>query len=468
MKISNTKSNPVTNGNLVVSTDFITGVGTNIKFINDSTVQARVPLDPADGTTKDPKGYDYYFHIKIKNKGSKTKNLILEALRPDTIPEKVNWFPSQAPVICSLDRKKWYLLPNVEASEGHRDYRCSIEILPGEKVYIANNTPINPSLISPNLKLIANKNSNKTSYYEIGRSINGYPISLLQINEFPQINRDRFLIWAGIHPSEPDPLAAFWAINWILSNEKEAINIRKSFIFDIVPMINPDGFDIGTSGCNAKGVNIFWDFRTDDLNESPESTALWNWIKNNTPQIALDLHAYIYQIDKPARPYISSITNYSPEKRRAAIAMHRAVIKQCNGEAVIGGIANAKNMLSSQLPGTLSLPGYHLNFRDGPEACKKLTISTLISIMNAMKKYQPIKDIENLPSYHLFNSNLFSKIYEFIAYGFFHKIKQILSKRKKYPLSKNNPIDSIKEWENHIFNNRSALPLAKVMSEEIN
>ena len=324
-----TQSNSAQNGNLTAKTTFTTGSGTDLRFLDKKTIQIRVSADPL--TNQYSKGYDYYFHVALINNGKNSRMVTLEALRPETDPFKEKWFSTQAPILCSSDGEKWYLLPNVQATKGHRDYRCPLTILPGETIQVANNTPIIPEYVTTRMRSIAQSNPKLILYHEIGNSVQGLPISLLEINEYPQIERDRFLIWAGIHPSEPDPLAAFWAIEWLISDDPEAVRAREAYIFEVLPMINPDGFHLGTSGCNANGVNIFWDFRRNDTDKCPESTALWRWIQARPPQVALDIHAYIYQVSKSARPYIGSIRSYPPKFRRAAWSIYRAVVKLCRG-----------------------------------------------------------------------------------------------------------------------------------------
>ena len=68
-----TQSAPLKNKFLTVNTAFTTGSGKDLCFRGMSKIEVRIPPDPAIGTTQDPKGYDYYFHVAIRNEGPPQK-----------------------------------------------------------------------------------------------------------------------------------------------------------------------------------------------------------------------------------------------------------------------------------------------------------------------------------------------------------------------------------------------------------
>jgi murein tripeptide amidase MpaA len=45
-------------------------------------------------------------------------------------------------------------------------------------------------------------------------------------------------------------------IEFLLSNSKEAIFLRKNYIFKIVPILNPDGVIYGNYRCSLLGVDL--------------------------------------------------------------------------------------------------------------------------------------------------------------------------------------------------------------------
>lgn len=448
MKNNIRQSNKIIKGNIIINTKFPTGSGSRIKFLDNNNIELRTTPDPV--TNKFTKGYDYYFNISISNKNFDSIKINLYALRPNINHKKIKWLPSKAPVFCSTNMKKWYLLPNVLSSSGNLNYKCPISIPPQKKLYISNNIPSVPQDVVNELKIISLKNPKISIYKEIGKSIKKEPISLISINENPRIKKDRFLIWAGIHPSEPDTMATLYLIKWLLSNNQNAKIARKSYVFDIIPMINPDGFNLGTNGCNAKGVNIYWNFYKKNNLKCPESTLLWDFIKKNPPQVALDIHSYIYQTEKQARPYIISIKSYPKNFRNAAWKMQRSIVKLCNNNVLDGKTAEHNTCLAPHLIknfGTLTLPGYHLHLADGPEKFKERLINTINNIIKSTSKFQPLYSIK-INNYN--NIDINGIIWRIIEL-FFDRIPRRIFKNSNNKVRSN--IDSSKAWSKYRFDN---------------
>ena len=133
---------------LKVSTDFETGSGTNLK-IEDECITLRTVPDPV--TNHYTIGYDYYFHVSFENKSQNDINKTFIAVRPNSDIHKIDWKSSKSSYFCSTDKKKWFLLTGVMASENHLDYKCEISIPRGKTLFISNNIPINPKIVSKKL-----------------------------------------------------------------------------------------------------------------------------------------------------------------------------------------------------------------------------------------------------------------------------------------------------------------------------
>jgi len=457
----NTKFKSIANKVMNVSTDFDTGSGANLK-LDDNIITLETVSDPI--TSQYTVGYDYYFHISIKNISSKKMEFSFIVLRPKSNLNEIDWKPSKAPIFCSNDKKEWFYLPNVLASENHMDYKGRISIPRGKTVYLSNNIPINPLTVSKRMKTLSQKHYVKN--HVIGKSVLGNAIELLEIDENPKLGKDTFLIWSGIHPSEPDPIASFWLIDWILSDLYDAKKARQKYKFQIVPMINPDGFILGTSGCNANGINIFWDFLMDDTESSPESTAIWGWIKNNPPAISWDIHAYIYQTEKAARPYIPTIMKYPINLRRPAWKVYKSLKKICNNQAVTGktieNISFSNQMIKNF--GTIVLPGYHYHLADGPAESKEFIINSLTTIINSLSKFSSLNVIkkQKIPKYD-FYSHLW-KLREFIFDRYPRKVFTYLKINKKKRLD----IDLSRNWKKYGYNLSDGKPVSSIEPDSIN
>jgi cytosolic carboxypeptidase protein 2/3 len=45
-------------------------------------------------------------------------------------------------------------------------------------------------------------------------------------------------------------------IEFILSDELEARNLRSNYVFKIIPMLNPDGVIVGNYRCSLSGLDL--------------------------------------------------------------------------------------------------------------------------------------------------------------------------------------------------------------------
>ena len=78
--------------------------------------------------------------------------------------------------------------------------------------------------------LIANKNNKYIKYHEIGKSVDKRAISAIEINFNKKKKNDRFLIWSGIHPSEPDVYSTLSIIKWLISDNKDLLKLKNSLL----------------------------------------------------------------------------------------------------------------------------------------------------------------------------------------------------------------------------------------------
>ena len=75
---------------------------------------------------------------------------------------------------------------------------------------------------------------------------------------FPPNPRKKYVIITGrVHPGESN---SSWMmqgfINFIIGNSREAIELRKRFIFKIIPMINVDGVIVGNYRTSMSGNDL--------------------------------------------------------------------------------------------------------------------------------------------------------------------------------------------------------------------
>jgi hypothetical protein len=93
----------------------------------------------------------------------------------------------------------------------------------------------------------------------IGASVQGRGLFMLTIQDTLPVFDPRTRVWihARTHPSE---VQSTWVTNemiaFLLSDHPAAKVLRDSCVFNIVPMINPDGVELGRPRQNANGVDI--------------------------------------------------------------------------------------------------------------------------------------------------------------------------------------------------------------------
>ena len=130
--------------------------------------------------------------------------------------------------------------------------------------------------------------------------------------------RKRIWIHARTHPNE---VQGTWVTNEIikslLSNTPLAKRLRDSCIFNIVPMYNPDGVELGNLRENANGIDIESNWSTTP--SQPEVTVLRNTFtrmmaKENPIRIALNMHSaygkvryFVYHTATGTSPLYSSM-----------------------------------------------------------------------------------------------------------------------------------------------------------------
>jgi len=70
-------------------------------------------------------------------------------------------------------------------------------------------------------------------------------------------DRKCIIICSRVHPGESN--ASFIMegfLEFIIGNEKEAKALRETYVFKIVPMLNPDGVIVGNYRCSLTGLDL--------------------------------------------------------------------------------------------------------------------------------------------------------------------------------------------------------------------
>ena len=109
-------------------------------------------------------------------------------------------------------------------------------------------------------------NKNTLRLNQIGQTLDGNPINMLVITNFNDsfevlANKKAIIFTGRVHPGESNSSYVIQGlIEFLLSNDQKANNLRKHYIFKIVPMLNPDGVIRGNFRMNSAGkdLNRMW------------------------------------------------------------------------------------------------------------------------------------------------------------------------------------------------------------------
>jgi murein tripeptide amidase MpaA len=70
-------------------------------------------------------------------------------------------------------------------------------------------------------------------------------------------NRKYVFLSARVHPGESNSSHIMnGLIQYLLSSDEIAVNLRRNCIFKIVPMLNPDGVINGSHRCSLAGIDL--------------------------------------------------------------------------------------------------------------------------------------------------------------------------------------------------------------------
>ncbi len=141
---------------------------------------------------------------------------------------------------------------------------------------------------------------------DIGYSTLGKPIRLLSAGN--PASENVVVIIGRQHPPEATGFLALQAfVNDLMKNDSLAVSFRDEFQLIMVPMVNPDGVDMGHWRHNAGGIDLNRDWYS--FNQ-PETSAirdyLVSWVQENNKQIlfAIDFHStqedlfYVFEEDR--------------------------------------------------------------------------------------------------------------------------------------------------------------------------
>nr|AMO02548.1 cytosolic carboxypeptidase 1 [Tityus serrulatus] len=127
--------------------------------------------------------------------------------------------------------------------------------------YLAYHYPYTYSLLQTHIFFWEKSADPDSIYFKkdvLCESVAGNPVPVLTITALPHNNTRQYIfLTSRVHPGESN---SSWVmkgtIDFILSNNPSAKKLRETFIFKIVPMLNPDGVINGCYRCSLSGQDL--------------------------------------------------------------------------------------------------------------------------------------------------------------------------------------------------------------------
>lgn len=196
--------------------------------------------------------------------------------------------------VFSYDAVDWSFVPDGWGRKSQNDtrFRFEVPLEPGrDRVYFAAHYPYPPHRVLERSVALAGHRYVR-SIEVLGRTERDRPILLITITdpETSDAGKARVFLSGGDHAGET---ASVWglegSIDFLLSEDDVAERLRRTSIIYVVPMLNVDGFALGTDRRQATGVNIYFDYRRF---ESREARVMWRAVTDLRPELWLDYHSW--------------------------------------------------------------------------------------------------------------------------------------------------------------------------------
>jgi len=335
------------------------------------------PLVKKDGILHD---YNWHFVFGVKNNSNTEKQIkiFINCKSKEQLDTRANILGTH-----KLD-SEFHPLDNIDAyTDTYKKYAIEISLSGKETCYLSNTYFRNLNLIKKRIESLDTQNSFIKENY--GKSLEGRELEayLFAEKDISQNQKPNIVVTSGFHPMEGDTLATEALMEFL--GTEEGTDLLNRFNFIIIPVVNPDGFAHGFNGCNAKGINLYWDFREKDKKNAPEAFYLWAFLNKIPPSVYIDFHAYTFQLHrKKASSYIKPTYLYrGTEVRDVVEFINRELISYHDGHFMEGPLTFTPSALPYKLTdkfNTLTYAKYHLHIKDGKDALKKSAVDIVKKI----------------------------------------------------------------------------------------
>lgn len=272
---------------LTLTTDFECGNGKSIQRVGDAHFRFEVDADKQTG-------YGSYFCFELSNEGAAAE-VTVDVDGDSKFGEPTTFgrvFPTtiwMKPVDFHRYRPLRGQLP--ECVDDHITFRVPVEA--GQRVRVAETYVAPYSEVKECLESFAAERSDRCGPFSVGQTVEGRDIVGLRAGTE---GKPKVFCVAGQHPHEHGGVWASLGIaDFVSSRLPEAERIRDEAEIYVLPVVNPDGNVAGNSAFNAEGLDMYLAFGEEPDGPEPEaheSKLLWSWIRNETPALWMNFHAF--------------------------------------------------------------------------------------------------------------------------------------------------------------------------------
>ncbi len=266
----------------------------------------------------DPYNYwGFWFHFRVIN--GRDSTITFHVQDSSLLSNFANW-DVLSPAI-SPDMEDWYQI--TDHSYDNLTYSFTYNI-PWDTAYICTHPAFNTLSMEYYLNEIE-QHPKVVNRDTITHSVQGRPIEMIVLTDpnYPDDSKLGAWMISRQHASElPGWFVLQGLMNWLLSDDPIAAVVMQYMIFNIIPMMNPDGVYLGRYRCNSLDIDLNRQWGNADPNSVPSVYAviqkIEDWVNNgNDFSLFLDFHStrngrscFNYKFDSSLIPDFISQTYY--------------------------------------------------------------------------------------------------------------------------------------------------------------
>ncbi|MCP4760264.1 MAG: hypothetical protein GY870_00685 [archaeon] len=329
----NNKKRTLKDRKIVLTSEFDSGNAINFERFDEGIYSFMPERDPG----KNYSGQAYYFKFSVENLTKLPIKITVTA-----IADYDDTWRGFSPALKSL-----FWRYTSQGGMIHLDSSCvksspktialNLSLLPNEKMKISNmlTVPYSEMVdIIHDIDQIQYPTFVKMTV--IGKSVQNNSIYSIKINPIEEHwnneSKFRIIISGSPQSNEFGDFAAILLLERFLKEGAEFWDdFHRYFRLEFILFQNPDGIKLGKNMVNSKGENIFFGFTEEDEKMSQENQIVWNYLKNNVPDLYLEFHSF-FQDYKTLRPYLYPLDFFKSKiKQNLYKKISKTLKSYCNG-----------------------------------------------------------------------------------------------------------------------------------------